>query len=121
MQRLQGQTYASQREVVGRGGRTEKGAVQCRTYPFWPEHLISPLDWNAEALMKCEGMRTVPLRDSPEGDIKEKAIVQRMLGTELQRQWLEFHPSMLESLMEETDSSATGSYVSEFWEANYRQ
>jgi len=28
---------------------------QCRTYPFWPEHLKSPAAWEAEG-RACEGM-----------------------------------------------------------------
>lgn len=28
---------------------------QCRTYPFWPEHLRTPAAWEAEA-RECEGM-----------------------------------------------------------------
>jgi len=28
---------------------------QCRTYPFWPEHLRSPAAWERE-MMQCEGM-----------------------------------------------------------------
>jgi len=29
--------------------------VQCRTYPFWPEHVQSAHDWEAEAA-RCEGI-----------------------------------------------------------------
>ena len=32
-------------------------ALQCRTYPFWPEPLTSRHDWEAEAL-RCEGIQT---------------------------------------------------------------
>jgi len=37
---------------------------QCRTYPFWPEILVSPSSWTKEA-RRCEGIgqgRLVPLK-----------------------------------------------------------
>ncbi len=33
--------------------------VQCRTYPFWPEHVQSAHDWEAEAA-RCEGITAAP-------------------------------------------------------------
>jgi hypothetical protein len=29
--------------------------TQCRTYPFWRESMLTPLDWEAEAA-RCEGV-----------------------------------------------------------------
>ena len=31
--------------------------TQCRTYPFWPNHLIGQAEWSAESL-RCEGIST---------------------------------------------------------------
>ncbi len=33
----------------------EDRPVQCRTFPFWPEHIRSPRDWN-RLMSHCEGI-----------------------------------------------------------------
>lgn len=36
--------------------------VQCQTYPFWPEQIVSQYDWN-RVRSECEGVRVEPIPD----------------------------------------------------------
>lgn len=39
--------------------------AQCRTFPFWPEHLAGPADWAALA-RSCPGVNSGPVRNLEE-------------------------------------------------------
>ena len=48
---------------------------QCRDYPFWPEVLASPLDWEAEK-RRCPGLDQGALHSAPE--------IERILATQME-------------------------------------
>ena len=47
--------------------------MPCRTYPFWAEHIASPVDWKAESV-KCPGIGD-DAPQVPELDVVENAII----------------------------------------------
>jgi Fe-S-cluster containining protein len=49
--------------------------TQCRTYPFWPEHMRAPEDWD-EAAQECPGM--------DRGRLHSQAEIDKQLQRELE-------------------------------------
>jgi Fe-S-cluster containining protein len=59
----------------------EARPTQCRTYPFWPQNLIGPAEWRAEAA-NCEG---ILLHEdiSPEDEVVPEEIALNMIVHEI--------------------------------------
>lgn len=90
--------------------------VQCSTYPFWPEHLISSFDWNAEGLEVCEG-----IHHHSGTQIPSSVILKEMMKTELNRETSEFDLDLFEALLDQSDSDLVPEFATAFWTVNHRE
>jgi Fe-S-cluster containining protein len=59
----------------------EARPTQCRTYPFWPQNLIGPAEWRAEAT-NCEGI-LLHKDVSPEDEVVPEEIALNMIVHEI--------------------------------------
>jgi len=48
--------------------------TQCRTYPFWPQHLISTYDWKLAA-KECEGIQMTAEEYTPPSKVLREAVI----------------------------------------------
>ncbi|KAF0685096.1 Aste57867_22970 [Aphanomyces stellatus] len=84
--------------------------TQCRTYPFWPQQLISKYDWTL-ASKECEGIHVDPLDDSaivPDDRILKETVIHEVhrAGEELTYDEIdelisELEPEMLQGFEDE--------------------
>jgi len=62
---------SSSSESINKCSIYEVRPTQCRTYPYWPQHMIGRAEWLSESL-NCEGMKVV---DSDNGGDKNDVVV----------------------------------------------
>jgi len=62
---------SSSSENINKCSIYEVRPTQCRTYPYWPQHMIGRAEWLSESL-NCEGMKVV---DSDNGGDKNDVVV----------------------------------------------
>lgn len=82
---------------------------------------MSPFDWNAEARLRCEGMRTVDMESPSEGTISDKSVLKEMLRTELYRSSDGFDSDIFEECIETIGAEWIDDHARIFFEDNYRR
>lgn len=88
--------------------------IQCSTYPFWPENLISSFDWNAEGLEVCEGIHHG-------SRVPSSVILKEMMKTELNRETSEFDLDLFEAVLDQSESDFVSEFATGFWTVNRRE
>ena len=94
--------------------------TQCRTYPFWPEIVMSKVEWETEGKVRCEGIKT----NTNQNFISSEEIVRNLIVHQVHARGrgenLSFHDSMdaLEETLE-SNPSLSAEFKSDFFSSNY--